>query len=75
MYKIYSTKSCGYCVRAKSLLAAANNLPFEEVYVDESAENFDEMKNVAPNMKTVPVITLNGLLVGGFYELKEKVDA
>ena len=74
MYKIYSTKSCGYCVRAKSLLAA-NNLPFEEVYVDESAENFDEMKNVAPNMKTVPVITLNGSLVGGFYELKEKVDA
>ena len=74
MYKIYSTKSCGYCVRAKSLLAA-NNLPFEEVYVDESAENFDEMKNVAPNMKTVPVNTLNGLLVGGFYELKEKVDA
>ena len=74
MYKIYSTKSCGYCARAKSLLAA-NNLPFEEVYVDESAENFDEMKNVAPNMKTVPVITLNGLLVGGFYELKEKVDA
>ena len=74
MYKIYSTKSCGYCVRAKSLLAA-NNLPFEEVYVDESAENFDEMKNVAPNMKTVPVITLNGLLVGGFYELKEIVDA
>jgi len=74
MYKIYSTKSCGYCVRAKSLLAA-NDLPFEEVYVDESAENFDEMKNVAPNMKTVPVITLNGLLVGGFYELKEKVDA
>ena len=74
MYKIYPTKSCGYCVRAKSLLAA-NNLPFEEVYVDESAENFNEMKNVAPNMKTVPVITLNGLLVGGFYELKEKVDA
>ena len=74
MYKIYSTKSCGYCVIAKSLLAA-NNLPFEEVYVDESAENFNEMKNVAPNMKTVPVITLNGLLVGGFYELKEKVDA
>ena len=74
MYKIYSTKSCGYCVRAKSILAA-NNLPFEEVFVDESAENFDEMKNVAPNMKTVPVITLNGLLVGGFYELKEKVDA
>ena len=74
MYKISSTKSCGYCVRAKSLLAA-NNLPFEEVYVDESAENFDEMRNVAPNMKTVPVITLNGLLVGGFYELKEKVDA
>ena len=74
MYKIYSTKSCGYCIRAKSLLSA-NNLPFEEVYVDESAENFDEMKNVAPNMKTVPVITLNGLLVGGFYELKEKVDA
>ncbi len=74
MYKIYSKKSCGYCVRAKSLLAA-NNLPFEEVYVDESAENFDEMKNIAPNMKTVPVITLNGLLVGGFYELKEKVDA
>tara|TARA_Y100001935_G_C17293264_1_gene504668 strand:+ start:1109 stop:1333 length:225 start_codon:yes stop_codon:yes gene_type:complete len=74
MYKIYSTKSCGYCVRAKSLLTA-NNLPFEEVYVDESAENFDEMRNVAPNMRTVPVITLNGSLVGGFYELKEKVDA
>ena len=71
MYKIYSTKSCGYCVRAKSLLAA-NNLPFEEVYVDESAENFDEMKNVAPNMKTVPVITLNGLLVGGFTSLKKE---
>mgnify|MGYP001160010245 FL=1 len=74
MYKIYSTKSCGYCVRAKSLLTA-NNLPFEEVYVDESAENFDEMRSVAPNMRTVPVITLNGSLVGGFYELKEKVDA
>ena len=74
MYKIDATKSGGYCERAKSLLTA-NDLPFEEVYVDESAENFDEMKNVAPNMKTVPVITLNGLLVGGFYELKEKVDA
>jgi glutaredoxin 3 len=74
MYKIYSTKYCGYCVRAKSLLSA-NNLSYEEVYVDESAENFEEMKSVAPNMKTVPVITLNGSLVGGFYELKKKVDA
>ena len=74
MYKIYPTKYCGYCVRAKSLLSA-NNLSYEEVYVDESAENFEEMKSVAPNMKTVPVITLNGSLVGGFYELKKKVDA
>ena len=40
---IYSKNRCSYCVAAKSLLDS-KNIEFEEKMVDESQNDFNEMK-------------------------------
>tara|TARA_B100000963_G_C22605629_1_gene662360 strand:+ start:775 stop:1005 length:231 start_codon:yes stop_codon:yes gene_type:complete len=65
---IYSKKRCSYCVAAKSLLNS-KNIKFIEKMVDESEVDFNEMKNKAPNMRTLPVILCDDQLVGGYHEL------
>ena len=67
-YTIYSRNVCSYCVAAKNLLAS-KNLDFIEKNIDQSTDCFNEMRQLAPTMRTVPVIFKNNELIGGYAEL------
>jgi glutaredoxin 3 len=65
--QIYTTRWCGYCVRAKALLKQ-RGLPFEELALDDDPafrqKVFDETGGW-----TVPQILVDGNPIGGYVEL------
>jgi glutaredoxin 3 len=67
--KVYTTKVCAYCVRAKALLTK-RDVPFEEVDVSS-----DDAKRTwlvqTTGKRTVPQIFIDGRPVGGSDELHE----
>ena len=66
--KVYSTKHCGYCVRAKHLLAR-NNIPFQDIDVTGDDDARDELVERANGRRTVPVIFIDDEPIGGYAEL------
>ena len=72
--QIYTTTSCPFCVRAKSLLKK-KGIAFEEIDVGVDLALRDEMVRLAGGRRTVPEIFINGEFVGGYEELKALDDA
>lgn len=68
--KIYSTKNCSWCNKAKEYLKQ-KGVEFEEIKVDEDHEAAKEMIKKSKQMG-VPVIEINGEIIVGFD--KEKLD-
>lgn len=64
--RIYSTKVCPYCVRAKMLLTK-RGIPYEEI--DASDEATRDWLVQATGRKTVPQIFIAEQPIGGFDEL------
>lgn len=64
---VYSTSSCGYCVRAKALLAKLG-IKYEEVDVTTDS-NKREWLVEATGRRTVPQIFIKGKAIGGFDDL------
>jgi glutaredoxin 3 len=64
---IYTTRWCGYCVRAKALLRS-RGLPFEEVTLDDEPA-FREKLHELTGGWTVPQITIGDEVTGGYSEL------
>jgi glutaredoxin 3 len=65
--QMYTTRWCGYCVRAKALLAA-KEIDFEEISLDD-APGFRETLFELTGGWTVPQILLDGEPIGGYTEL------
>jgi len=67
--EIYTTKTCAYCVRAKSLL---KNIGLDFTETDLSTDT-DKAIEIAERsgQKTVPQIFIDGRSIGGFTELTE----
>ena len=65
--KIYTTRLCGYCHRAKALLQS-KDLPYEEVAVDGDRDA-RIMLHAKTGSRTVPQIWINDHYVGGCMEL------
>lgn len=76
--KIYTKTQCTFCVQAKTLMTI-RNIKFEEINLETTEGARDQLLtecaeiNVVP--RTVPQIWLDGEYVGGFTELKAKLDA
>lgn len=66
---IYTTKTCPYCVRAKSLLKQKNINNIVEIDVTENDGLRQEMTKKAGGRRTVPQIFINGTHVGGCDDL------
>lgn len=66
---IYSKDECPYCDRARELLKSLGK-EFIEYKLDKDFSR-PLLKEVFPNAKTFPVITINGIYIGGFSELDE----
>jgi glutaredoxin 3 len=67
--EIYTTMWCGYCSRAKRLLAE-HGVAFQEIDVNAQPERRSEMVTRAGGRSTVPQIFINGSHVGGCDELQ-----
>lgn len=66
--EIYSTLFCGYCARAKALLAK-KGVQFENIDLIEEADRREEMIQRAGGRTTVPQIFIDGKHIGGSDEL------
>jgi glutaredoxin len=69
---IWSKDNCRYCVSAKELLTATG-IEYEERKLGDGWTK-EQLLEVVPTATTVPQIFLDGEYVGGFTELKEKLQ-
>jgi glutaredoxin 3 len=65
--QIYTTRWCGYCVRAKTLLDS-RGVPYEEVGLDDDPAFRQTVHDLTGNW-TVPQILVDGRPIGGYTEL------
>ena len=65
--QVYSTRWCGYCVRAKALLDA-RGIEYEEVSLDDDPAFRQKLFHLTGGW-TVPQIVVDGSPLGGYTEL------
>lgn len=69
---VWSKPSCPYCDRAKALLQM-KGIEYEERVVGIGWTKEQLLESV-PTARTVPQIFIDGLLIGGYDQLKAKFD-
>ena len=65
--QVYSTRWCGFCVRAKALLDS-KGIPYEEISLDDDAGFRQKLHDLTGGW-TVPQIVVDGEPIGGYTEL------
>jgi glutaredoxin 3 len=65
--QIYTTRWCGYCVRAKALLDG-KDIAYEEILLDDDPEFRRNLQELTGGW-TVPQIVIDGTPIGGYTEL------
>jgi glutaredoxin 3 len=65
--QVYTTRWCGYCVRAKALLQG-KGIDFEEISLDDDPAFRQTLFDLTGGW-TVPQIVLDGEPIGGYTEL------
>ena len=65
--QIYSTRWCGYCVRAKALLESRGS-EYEDISLDEDPAVRQKLFDLTGGW-TVPQILIDGRPIGGYTEL------
>lgn len=74
---IYTKDHCGFCIRAKRLMEETG-IAYTEINIMEQAGARDQLLTECAKIevvpKTVPQIWLNEEYVGGFTELRDKLD-
>jgi glutaredoxin 3 len=67
LIQMYTTRWCGYCVRAKALLAS-RGIAFEEISLDDDPAFRQRLLDLTGGW-TVPQIVIDGRPIGGYTEL------
>lgn len=67
--EIYTTKTCGYCYAAKSLLKK-RGVRYQEIDLTFDRARRDELGRRAAGRSSVPQIFIDGRSIGGYAELK-----
>ena len=65
--QMYTTRRCGYCVRAKTLLES-RGISFEEISLDDDPDFRRRLLDLTGGW-TVPQIVIDGRPIGGYTEL------
>jgi glutaredoxin 3 len=65
--EIYTTRWCGYCVRAKALLDG-KGIAYEEIRLDDDPAFRRNLQELTGGW-TVPQILIDGTPIGGYTEL------
>ena len=69
---VWSKTNCPYCDRAKNLLKV-KGIEYEERVIGIGWTK-EQLLEAAPTARTVPQVFIDGLLVGGYDDLKAKFD-
>jgi glutaredoxin 3 len=76
--KLYTKDSCTYCVQAKTLMNI-RGIEYEERNMQTHPEIRNELMEKCEEIgvvpRTVPQIWIDDAYIGGFQELKNKLDA
>lgn len=70
---VWSKDGCGYCVSAKSLLES-KGIAYEERNIQGGTWSREQLLEAVPTARSLPQIFLNDEYVGGFTELKAKLQ-
>jgi glutaredoxin 3 len=65
---MYTTRWCGYCVRAKAFLDS-KGLPYEEIPLDDDPAFRQHLEELTGGW-TVPQILIDRKAIGGYTELR-----
>jgi len=69
---IYTKDNCSYCVNAK-LLLNSKGMSYTELKLGEDFTR-ETLLDMFPEARTFPVIVMEGFNIGGYQQLKEKLD-
>jgi glutaredoxin 3 len=69
---VWSKDQCPYCVQAKALLES-KGIEYEERNINNGWDK-DDLLEAVPNARSVPQIFLDEEYVGGFTELRKKLQ-
>lgn len=69
MIRVYSKPNCPYCVRTKALLET-KGIAYQETAIGVEIDR-DTLLEQFPEARTAPIITVDGMFIGGFNELSE----
>lgn len=70
--KIYTKDPCPYCVRAIQFLSD-RGVAFTEFDLTDKPEEIERIKNET-GWRTVPIIIINGQVIGGYTDLKQMAE-
>lgn len=70
---VYSKSDCPYCVKAKNLLTQ-KGFDYTEVVIGQDILR-EDFVSTFPEQKTVPLIMIDGVKVGGYDKLTEWFNA
>lgn len=71
MIKIYTKDGCVFCERAKALVVESN-LEHEIIHMPRDISRDDLMAKF-PDARTMPIVTIDNEVIGGYNELKDRV--
>lgn len=69
---LYTKDNCSYCTNAK-LLLTSKGMSFTEMKLGEDFTR-ETLLEMFPEARTFPVIVIDGFNIGGYVQLKEKLD-
>jgi glutaredoxin len=69
---LYSKDNCSYCTNAK-LLLTNKGISFTEMKLGEDFTR-ETLLEMFPEAKTFPVVVVDGFNIGGYVQLKEKLN-
>lgn len=70
---VWSKDGCTFCVQAKKLLEQ-RNIKVEERNITGESWTKEQLLESVPNARTLPQIFLDGQYVGGYVELRKRLE-
>lgn len=70
---VWSKVNCSQCLQAKNMLKL-RGIEFEERMIDDGPWTKEDLLRAVPSARSVPQIFFDDVYIGGFLELKERLQ-
>ena len=70
---VWSKANCSQCLQAKNMLKL-RGIEFEERMIDDGPWTKEDLLRAVPSARSVPQIFFDDVYIGGFLELKERLQ-